>query len=140
MFSRHRHGVRSRRAGSMLIEMSCALFVITVGIFGVLQLYSLGMSKTRTVKEYAVATRALNNEIETLRALPFDALEEGRGLPFRSVCPELEGLRNATPTVAIIDKSAETLGMKRVRVRLRWTGEHGRTIDKGLTTLIARKR
>ena len=128
------------KAGFTLIEMTCALAVATVGLFGVLQLYSVAMSKTRTVQEYAIATRALGNEIETLRALPFDALEEGTELPFRSATAELERLVNVETTVAIAERSEDAPGLKRVRARVRWTGEHGRTISKELITLIAKKR
>ena len=129
-----------RDAGFSLIELTCALFIVTLGVFGIIQMYLVGMDKTRAVNEYAVAFQALNNEIETLRALPFEAFEEGKDLPFRSETPALERLVHARGTVTVVDRTAETPGLKQVRARLRWTGEHGRIIEKHVTTLIARKR
>ncbi len=131
---------RTRRRGFSLIELTCALFVVTVGVFGALQLYTVGLTKMKTVDEYAVALRVLNNEVETLRALPFAELQPATKIPFRSHTPEGERLVNATGTVTITDRSEGGARLREVFVRLRWTGEYGRTIDKSLTTLIAEKR
>jgi len=91
------------------------------------------------LKEYALARSALQNEMETLRALPFAVLQEGPAQPFRSVTPGLEKLVNVKTAVSIIDRSEGGTGLKEVRVTLRWTGEHGRLIEKSLATFIADK-
>ena len=130
---------RRRSAGFYLNELMCALFLVSAGLLGALQSHTLALEKAKWVSEYAIATRALANEIETLRALPFDALEPGRELPFRSATPELERLVRANATVTIADKSDDAPGLKQVRATVAWRGEHGRRIQKHLVTLVARK-
>lgn len=127
------------RTGFSLAELTCALFIITVGVFGVLQMYSIALDKTRTLKEYAVAHTALVNEIETLRALPFDQLADIENGPFQSVTPEIKRLMKVQCHVTITDRSQNNRGLKEVQTTIRWIGEHGRPIEKCLTTLIANK-
>lgn len=131
---------RRPRSGFSLIELTCALFVITTGIFGVIQLYTLGLDKTKAANEYAIARTAIDNELETLRALPFEELKSGTAKSFRSRTPALEKLVNAKGIVVITDRTGDTRGLKQVEVILRWKGEYGRLIEKSMTTLIARKR
>jgi len=128
------------RAGFSLFELTCALFVITAGIFGVIQLYTLGLNKTKAANEYAIARTAIDNELEPLRAFPFDELKCGTAESFRSRTPALEKLVNAKGIVVITDRAGDTRGLKEIEVILRWKGEYGRIIEKSMTTLIARKR
>lgn len=128
-----------RNRGFSLIELNCALFVVTAGIFGVLGTYQLVMDKTRALNEYALAERIVRNEIECLRALPFAALEAAENAPFRTRTPGIERLVNAAPAVAIVDRADLAPGLKEVRARIAWTGEKGRTITYELVTLIADK-
>jgi len=122
--------------GFTLLELTCAVFVISVGLFGVLHVYLRGMDKMQAINEYETALCALNNELETLRTLPWETLTPGEGLSFRSETPGLEQLYLAeAQTFITADK--DHAGLKRVTVRIRWTGEHGRRIEKELTTLIA---
>ena len=127
------------RAGLTLIELIAALFVLTVGMFGVIQMYHFGLDKMRALNEYAIAMRAIQNEVETLRSVPFSQLDNTDSGQFRSETPELAMLVNATPTVSITDYDGGRKRLKQVTVSLRWTGEHGRTIEKKVTTLIADK-
>lgn len=127
------------QSGMMMIELVCALFIVTVGLFGVLQMYTLAFEKSSYVAEYTIALRALENEIETLRALPFEALDTGHDLPFRSETPEIDRLVNAQGMVAIENPVEGPDALKEITVSVRWTGEHGRRIEKSLTTLMARK-
>ena len=124
------------RAGIALVELVTALFVLTAGLFGAMQMYHFCLSKTRALNESALALHTLANELETVRALPFAELKNGEALPFRSRTPALEELVNAEGTVRIEDYAP---GLKQVTVRIRWTGEHGRTVAKQLVTLIADK-
>ena len=123
--------------GFTLLELTCAIFVISVGLFGILHIYLQGIDKMQAINEYETALCALSNEMETLRTVPFDALELGDGLPFRSETPGLEHLHLAE-TLCFIAAEEDGAALKRVTVRIRWIGEHGRRIEKELTTLIAR--
>jgi len=130
----------SDNRGFTLIEATATMFVLTFGVMGAIQMHMAAIEKTRALQEYGVADETLQNEIETLRALPFDELRVGNAQPLRSVTPALDRLLRAQATVDIVDQSGETPGLKQVSVKVRWTGEHGRPIERSVETLIARKR
>lgn len=124
------------RNGFTLVELTCALFVISVGLFGVIHIYMRGMEKMNAINEYETALCALNNEMETLRATSWELLEPGEDLPFQSETPGVERLHLAEARTCIAVENG-SMALKRVTVRIRWTGEHGRRIEKELTTFIA---
>jgi len=130
--------VRRRAGGSegfSLLELTCAIFVLTVGVFGVIEMFYFGMNKVRALSDAEVAMRAVQNEVEVLRSVPFDELRI-ETTSFRGDTPETERLMNATPEVRIEDAGS---GLKRIAVSIAWTGDNGRRIAKGVTTLIADK-
>jgi len=137
--NRNRRSARTCR-GFALLELIAALFILTMGMFGVVQMYLFGLDKMRAMNETAVAMRAIQNEVETVRAMPFDELRNVEAGPFRSETPETAELVNAVPAVTIRDYDGGARRLKEVTVSIRWTGEHGRTITKRVTTLIADKR
>jgi len=122
--------------GFSLIELTCAISVISVGLFGIIHIYLRGIDKMHAINEYETALCALNNELETLRTLPWEALEPGEGLSFHSETPGVERLHlaEARTFITLAENNAE---LKQVTVRIRWVGEYGRRIEKELTTLIA---
>ncbi len=128
-----------QNAGATLLELVCALFIVTTALFGLLQMYTVAFDKSKAVNEYAIAARAINNEMETLRAQPFAALAAGEGLAFVSETPALERLLQAEGEVRIVDRSEGTLGLREISVRVRWRGENGRLIEKQAVTLIANR-
>lgn len=136
-----KQGIRrggGRKAGMSLLEMSCALFIVTMGLFGVIQMYMTGISNMKTLSEKQVAMRAAENEIETLRALPFAELVPGAALPLRAATAGTEKLHNLSGTVDIAAPDGAP-DLREVHVCIEWTGEHGRRIRQELTTLIADK-
>lgn len=125
---------RSRNGGFSLLELTCALFVVTVAGFGSIQLYSIGMSKIAMMREYDVATVTLRNEVERLRAMPFGSIADGMAVSPPSAA--LETLHEPVLALAISDRAA---GLKEVAVALTWQSRGGRSITRELTTLIADK-
>ncbi len=132
---------KGRRAseGFSLLELTAALFVLVVGMFGAIQMYRVGVDKTQALSEAAIAVSAVQNELEALRTLPFDALRNTENGRFLSETPALGKLANAAPWVVIADYDGDRPGLKQVTVSVRWTGEHGRAIEKSVTTLIGDK-
>ena len=126
---------RPNNGGFTLLELTCALFVITVAGFGAIQLYSIGLDKMAEMREHDVALEVLRNELELLRAQPFAALADG--MPPAAATPVLESLHEPALAVAVADGGAP--GLKEVSVTLRWQSRHGRWIGRSLTTLIADK-
>jgi len=126
-----------RHKGLSLIELSAALFVLTVGMMGMVQMYHFAIAKMHAMNETKVAIRAIQNEIETLRSVPFDELRNGETAELCSETPAVENLVDVRPTVTISDYGDSKRPLKEVTVTVRWTGEHGRAIARSATTLIA---
>lgn len=118
--------------GFSLLELTCAIFVVTVAGFGSIQLYSVGMDKIIMMREYDVATSELRNEVERLRSLPFDSVADGM-----AVSPPSTALATLYEPVLAIKTSERSPGLKAVEVSLAWKSRGGRTITRKLTTLIA---
>jgi len=125
--------------GSPMLELTVALFILTVGVFGVIQMFHFGLDKMRAMNEANLAMRVLQNETEALRAVPFEQLQNQEDGPFLGDASEAAKLMNAEPRVTIRDYGEPALRLKEVTVRVAWTGEHGRRIEKRLTTLIGDK-
>lgn len=134
-----RKHTRRTAAGFSLIELTAALFVLGVGLLGTLQMYNVLAGKLLHVQESEIAARALNAEIETLRALPFGQLTDRENGTFISQPHGTDNLVNLTTRITIRPHSDSRLNLKQVTATILWTGEHGRKIEKSLTTLIAQK-
>lgn len=137
--STHRARRRRRDRGFSLLELSAATLVLAIGSVSVIQLYHVGAMHLRTLTEQAEAGAAVANELETLRALPFSALQNGDELAFRGDDPALMQLPGARGVVRIADAGGGLPGLKEVSVRLEWIGPGGRTSAASITTLIADK-
>jgi len=125
--------------GFSLVELITAIAVLSIGMLGTIQAYHFGIDKMRTLRESAVASRAVQDQIETLRSRPFAALEDCDRAAFVDLKPDLAGLVNATPTLTIRPYTDSALRLKQVAASVRWTGENGRTMERSATTLIADK-
>jgi len=131
--------------GFSLIELVAALSVLSVGLLGVVQSYHYGIDKIRTLREASTSTRAVQDQIEALRSMPFAALTDRDKAPLVDPAPDLSQLVNATPTLTIRPYSGSgrastpALRLKEVEVSIRWTGDNGRTMKRSATTLIADK-
>jgi prepilin-type N-terminal cleavage/methylation domain-containing protein len=128
---------RHNQRGFTLLELTCALFVITTAGFGAIQLYSIGMDNITMMREYDVSTEVLRNAVEQLRARPYEDLVDG--MPIEAPSPAMESLHKATLSVAISEPPGGPPGLKALHLTLRWQSLHGREIERELDTLIARK-
>ncbi len=122
----------TQRGGFTLLELVCALFVLTLAGFGAIQLYNVAYGKILEMREFDVATEVLRSEMEQLHTLPFDAIASREGQS--NVSPALESLDE--PIVAVEVEDVD-IGLKEVAVSLRWQGRQGRWMTRTLTTRIA---
>ncbi|GMU94115.1 MAG: hypothetical protein AMXMBFR4_31730 [Candidatus Hydrogenedentota bacterium] len=126
-------------AGTTHLELIAAVFVVSVGIFGAFQLFRFCLDRTAAINEINVAVRAVQNELETLRAAPFDQLVPGeRG--FISSTPELDRLAHVAARVVISAEPEHPDSLRRVSATVTWIGENARRIEKSMTTLIGERR
>ncbi|MBI5092736.1 MAG: hypothetical protein HZB26_09885 [Candidatus Hydrogenedentes bacterium] len=127
------------KLGFSLLELITALFVLTVGLLGSIHLYFRGIEAMNTVREAALVSSAIRNEVETLRAQPFAALQNGANRPFVSSTPGIDRLPNLHAAVSIEDAFEPSKRIKKITVDAAWSGEHGRTVHRTATTLVADK-
>jgi len=127
------------RSGLALLEATAALFVATLGVFGVLQLLGDSVGEIRVVSEQTIASRLLRNEMEVLLARPFASLEPGSSHAWSVEPPELHLLRNAEVTAVVSEHAELPERLCEITVRIRWSSEHGRALEQSLTTLRARE-
>lgn len=130
---------KTKRSGFTLVEAVAALFVLSAGLLGTLQMYDHAIEKMRAMREMAIAGEAVQNEIEFLRTIPFKALQDCENVPFHEVRSDLSKFVNASQALTIRPVSDPSLRLKEVTATLRWTGDNGRTMKRSATTLIADK-
>ena len=73
---------RESRAGMALLEIVTALTIISVGLLGVVQMYQVGIDQIRQSQRRMAALRAMDDEIEILRALPVAERPTGESVPW----------------------------------------------------------
>ena len=126
--------LRSRREGIALLELVTALVIISIGLLGVVQMYQIGIGKIRESQRRTIALHAIDNEIETLRALPSTEFSAGRELPWRSDVAPLDVLQDAHTSLDVEPFEGHSPLLK-VVARLRWReGRH--MIQREVTTLM----
>jgi Tfp pilus assembly protein PilV len=127
------------RRGASLIELMAAFFVLTLGLLGSVQTFHFGTDKLKATRDAAIAERAVQNQVEALRAMPFAELKDCENAPFNAASePDFGRLVKATPTLTIRSNAAG-LRMKKVAVAVQWVGENGRKLERKAATLIADK-
>ena len=126
--------------GVSLLEAMAALFVLSVGLMGLMQMFFVAMDTTKEVHEQDVAARAIQNELETLRAQGWiDGSTDSNDRPFVSVTPELQRLFNVKSSVQVRPYAENDAALREITVRVVWTSRHGRRVEKKATTLMRAK-
>lgn len=121
------------REGIALLELITALVIVSIGLLGVVQMYQIGIAKIRETQRRAIAMRAIDNEIETIRAVPHHELVTGTNLPWRSDVTPLEILNEPSATLDI--KPSTRPSLLELTVRLQWR-ERARTVTREVVTLL----
>ncbi|HRI87117.1 MAG TPA: hypothetical protein PLJ47_03070 [Candidatus Hydrogenedentes bacterium] len=122
-----------------MVELSAAIFVLTLGLLGVAKLCQFGLDRLRWLEEQSIAVQAVQNEIETLRALPFERLAAGEH-DFVSVSPSLLRLSDRYEARVLISEYPHAAQVKEVTASIIWLTENARRTERTVTTLIAEKR
>ena len=91
--------------GFSLLELLCAIFVISTGLTVALCGHFSSRDHLRENEARLMALTALENELETLRALPYSHLSTGAGQAFQSRNPMLDRLVDAACVTAIEEKA-----------------------------------
>jgi Tfp pilus assembly protein PilV len=127
------------RRGASLIELVAAFFVLTLGLLGAVETFHFGTDKLKATRDAAIAERAVQNQVEALRAMPFAELKDCENAPFNAESElDFGRLVKAAPPLTI-RSNADGLRMKEVAVAVQWVGENGRKFERKAATLIADK-
>jgi len=129
-----------RTRGFSLVELTAALFIFSTALLGTFQLYHVGLNKIKVIGESRQAMQAVLNQAELIRSMPFSELTERQDAPFVGTVDDLDTLFQAKPALTIRNHPDPELKLKEVDVSVSWTGEHGRTITKTITTLVGDNR
>ena len=122
-----------------MIEIVTAIFIVTFGLFAMLNMYHFGLSKARTLREQDMVMNALQNEIDALRAKPFSELSSDWDAGFIETEPVLGKVVGLETHLTIQALEPDRLDLLQVAASIQWRSENGRLIKKTLTTLIADK-
>jgi Tfp pilus assembly protein PilV len=125
---------KTTSAGFTLLELTTAMFVLVLGLFGVFQLFYFGLDRMRSLDEAAIASQALQNELEAIRATP-TAMTDGEHA-FVTRDPALERLQPAETKVSVAPAAKGTPGLKQVDLSIRWITHKGFQAERSLTTLM----
>ncbi len=125
------------KRGVYLLEVTAAMAVLSIGIMGTLQLFHVGIKAMQTAEEGQIAMRAIENELETLRAMPSSLHHDTMEQAFISNTPEIDWLHGARSVVTTEPGPEKTLA--EVRVRIDWIGDKGRVMHREVIALIPKR-
>lgn len=123
-----------RRDGMTLLEVAFALFIVSIALLAVIQLYQFGMDRTRDANETALVMAAIQNEIELLRTLTSDELTARNGESFHRISGALDRLPMATQVTC---NAAGVPGLYEVTAAATYSTRSARIVEKSITTWIA---
>ncbi len=125
---------RESRAGMALLEIVTALTIISVGLLGVVQMYQVGIDQIRQSQRRMAALRAMDDEIEILRALPVAERPTGESVPWYTHPPAFDLLVEPQATLDVAP-FASSPDLTQVTVRLQWY-EGRRRVSREVVTLL----
>ena len=130
--------VRIRRLlnkkGFTLIEAFVASVVLALGLFAVLLALYTEFTFINQNREKAIATLAAQEEIESIRGMPFDTI---LGLSSYFNASGFAYLKNPVGTLTL-DNIYSSDDIRRVSVTVSWLSLTGRTLQIRLATLVTR--
>ncbi len=128
-----------RRTGFTLIELVTAMGVLGIGVFAIITSFNYGLDRVRAMQEMHTAQTAAQNQLERLRAVPFEELKvaEHESMPLG---PALQRLVKVQMEKSVRMHGEPRLGLREVEVRVSWVGDGGRPMHAAALTLIGDNR
>ncbi len=117
-----------RRTGSLLLEASLSVMVLTVALVGVAQLLAVAARQNREARWRAVATRELANVMERAMALSWEEMSDQR-LAELQLSAEVDDALPAARLVKQLSSVEQPRPAKRLRLTIQYRNAAGRSID-----------
>jgi hypothetical protein len=127
-----------RRTGFTLLELVTAMGMLGIGVFAVVTSFHYGLEKVRAVCISCTAQTVAQNELEKLRAAPYDELKLTEGTPLPAT-PALEKLVKVSMGKRVQVYGEPKLGLREVEVRISWIGDGARPMYASALTLVGNK-
>jgi len=119
--------------GFTLVEALLASFIMAVGLFAAgTAIYSQFFSLNQN-REKAIATLAAQEEVESIRGMPFDTIVN---LPSSFTAGGFTYLNSPVGTVTVSSSYGDKI--KKISVTVTWSSLTGQTLQKSLVTLVTK--
>jgi len=128
----------SSKRGFTLIEALATTVILGIGLFAIGSAFFGEFAAINTLRETTIATLAGQQEIDTLRGMPFNnILNLGPHFTFdKTNIVSLQYLNNPRGNVYLDKIYNNDNNMRRVSITVTWDSLSGKTLSKSLVTLI----
>lgn len=124
---------RTKQSGFTLMEVTAAVFVMSVGIFAAFDLYFRCMEGTSAMIEERTALSIVRSEVAWLEGAP--DLDAGT-YPIRGTSTMMERLPEGTGVVELSPRNDLAPDLLEAKVSVTWQVRTGRMATREVTTLV----
>lgn len=132
------------KSGFTLIEIIVAIFILTVGIYGILSMFPFSMKIIRSSEMNASALYLVQQKMESEVSSSYQSLAVGTGIenslpsPFSAYTRETK-ISYVDPTNNMIETQND-MGIKKIEVKVSWNSFLGISRESvNISTLIANR-
>ncbi len=137
--------IQSKRRGFTLIELLMTTVIVGIALLGIASAFSRGTAYLSDMKDRAVASFAVQEQLEIIRSTSFDnilaAYPPSAAHSFAAPVSGFSRLQNPAGTVTVdypFGAASPNNNIIRVTVTVTWTSGGGRQMSKSAATMITR--
>jgi len=119
--------------GYSLLELLTAFAVLSMGVFGALQLHSRSMEGLHAIEEDRACLEVLSNALERVRAVGHAPAASGEVVSIGQEDSRFARLHQAEAWLRV--EEATVPGLVTLYAEARWIGERGRLRERSIVTL-----
>lgn len=122
-----------REDGFTFIEVLITIVILTVVLVALLSCFLYGCSILSRMKQMAIATQSIQEELELIRNMPFNDI---LSLESSFTNESLSSLENSSGILSLEDSAGDDI--KKLTVSVLWS-YHGRQMRKDVVTYVTKK-
>lgn len=124
---------KKREDGFTFIEVLITIVILTVVLVALLSCFLYGCSILSRMKQMAIATQSIQEELELIRNMPFNDI---LSLESSFTNESLSSLENSSGILSLEDSAGDDI--KKLTVSVLWS-YHGRQMRKDVVTYVTKK-